>query len=195
MTLKERIAELFDTYEVNLSVEEKKQEMAVAKLASGQEIMTDAEAFAEGVKVFVMNDENEQIPLPSGDYEMEDGKMLVVVDGVVESVGDAPAQEEEVEVEAAAEEPVAEEAVEEAKEEALTAEMVKSMIADAIAEIKQDFSSQIEAKEAKITALSQQAAEKGLSRAPKQMKTFTPVDMTDLSTEQRVRAITDQYLK
>ncbi len=195
MTLKERIAELFDTYEVNLSVEENKQEMATAKLASGQEIMTEAEAFAEGVKVFVMNDENEQIPLPSGDYEMEDGKMLVVVDGVVESVGDAPAQEEEVEVEAAAEEPVAEEAVEEAKEEALTAEMVKSMIADAIAEIKQDFSSQIEEKEAKITALSQQAAEKGLSRAPKQMKAFTPVDMTDLSTEQRVRAITDQYLK
>jgi hypothetical protein len=71
MNLKERISDLFEKYSVELAVEEKEEQvslMATAILESGQEITTDADAFAVGVSVFVMNDENERIPLPDGDY-------------------------------------------------------------------------------------------------------------------------------
>ena len=47
MTLKERISDLFEKYSVQLEVEEKAEvKFAVATLDSGQEIQTDAEAFA-----------------------------------------------------------------------------------------------------------------------------------------------------
>ena len=60
MTLKERISEIFDKYSVQLEVEEKTEvKFATATLESGQEIQTDAEAFAVGVSVFVVNDEGD----------------------------------------------------------------------------------------------------------------------------------------
>lgn len=196
MTLKERIADLFETYSVNLSVEDKeKAELAEAKLANGQEVMTDAEAFAIGASVFVMNDENEQIPLPSGEYEMEDGQVMVVEDGVISAMNAAPEEAEEDKEEEMAEEPVAEQAVEEVAEEQLTAESVKAMIAEAIAEIKQEFSAQMEKKEEQITELSKQAAEKPLPRAPRAKKTFTQADMSQMSVQERIEAIANQFTK
>ncbi len=101
MTLKERISDLFEKYSVELEVEEKEEvQMATAKLESGQEIMTDAESFAVGVEVFVMNDENEKIPLPNGDYTLEDGTSVKVEDGKVsEMEAKTEAEEEEKEEE------------------------------------------------------------------------------------------------
>ena len=68
MSLKQRISDLFAEYSVALETEEKKDEekeveMTSATLDSGQVIQTDAESFAVGVSVFVVNDEGEQIPL------------------------------------------------------------------------------------------------------------------------------------
>jgi hypothetical protein len=100
MNLKERISDLFEKYSVELAVEEKEEQvslMATAILESGQEITTDADAFAVGVSVFVMNDENERIPLPDGDYQLEDGSTLVVAEGMVAEIKDAEAPAEEVE--------------------------------------------------------------------------------------------------
>jgi hypothetical protein len=55
MSIKERISDLFEKYSVQLEVEEKEEEkkeketsFATATLDSGQEIQTDAEAFAVG---------------------------------------------------------------------------------------------------------------------------------------------------
>lgn len=193
MTLKERISEIFDKYSVELSVEENAEvKFAVATLDSGQEIQTDAEAFAVGVAVFVVNDEGEQIPLPDGEYTLQDGSMLVVAEGAVTEVKEAEAEEPAVEAEEDKEEEMSEEPKEvEASSEVLTREEVAGMIAEAIEATKAEFSSQIEERDAKITELSKQAT-KSLSRAPK-MEVKAPVDMTKLSMKERIAAIQNQF--
>jgi Fe-S cluster assembly scaffold protein SufB len=186
MNLKERISDLFEKYSVELAVEEKEEQvslMATAVLESGQEIMTDADAFAVGVSVFVMNDENERIPLPDGDYLLEDGSTLVVAEGMVAEIKDAEAPAEEV----------VEEVVEEVEASAnmITREDVASMIADAVAEAKKEFSSQLKERDNKITELSKQTT-KTISRAPK-MEAAKPVDLSKLSITERVAAIHNQF--
>jgi hypothetical protein len=194
MTLKERISEIFDKYSVELSVEENAEvKFAVATLDSGQEIQTDAEAFAVGVSVFVVNDEGEQIPLPDGEYTLQDGSMLVVAEGAVTEVNEA-SEEPAVEAEEDKEEEMSEEPKEvEASSEVLTREDVAGMIAEAIEATKAEFSSQIEERDAKITELSKQAT-KSLSRAPK-MEVQAPVDLKSLSITERVAAIHNQFSK
>ena len=193
MTLKERISELFDKYSVQLEVEEKQEvKFAVATLDSGQEIQTDAEAFAVGVSVFVVNDEGEQIPLPDGEYTLQDGSMLVVAEGAVTEVKEAEA-EAEVEAEEDKEEEMSEEPKEvEASSEVLTREEVAGMIAEAIEATKAEFSSQIEERDAKITELSKQAAP-AISRAPKAPKKVEKVDLSKLTVKERVRALSNQF--
>lgn len=196
MTLKERISDLFEKYSVQLEVEEKAEvKFAVATLDSGQEIQTDAEAFAVGVAVFVVNDEGEQIPLPDGDYTLADGSMLVVAEGVVAEVNEA-SEEPAVEAEEDKEEEMSEETKTEeveASSEVLTREEVAGMIAEAIEATKAEFASQIEDRDAKITELSKQAT-KSISRAPK-MEVQAPVDLSKLSLTERVAAIHNQFSK
>jgi hypothetical protein len=193
MTLKERISDLFEKYSVQLEVEEKAEvKFAVATLDSGQEIQTDAEAFAVGVSVFVVNDEGEQIPLPDGDYTLADGSMLVVAEGVVAEVNEA-SEEPAVEAEEDKEEEMSEVEEVEASSEVLTREEVAGMIAEAIEATKAEFASQIEDRDAKITELSKQAT-KSISRAPK-MEVQAPVDLSKLSLTERVAAIHNQFSK
>ena len=193
MTLKERISDLFEKYSVQLEVEEKAEvKFAVATLDSGQEIQTDAEAFAVGVSVFVVNDEGEQIPLPDGDYTLADGSMLVVAEGVVTEVNEA-SEEPAVEAEEDKEEEMSEVEEVEASSEVLTREEVAGMIAEAIEATKAEFASQIEDRDAKITELSKQAT-KSISRAPK-MEVQAPVDLSKLSLTERVAAIHNQFSK
>ena len=180
MSLKQKISDLFAEYSVALEVEEKKDEekaveMATATLDSGQEISTDAEAFAVGVAVFVVNDEGEQIPLPDGDYVFSDGTGFSVAEGAIASIQETEA-------------PAAEEVVEDVS---LSREEVVSLIAKAVAEAKKEFSSQIEERDAKITELSKQAAP-SISRAPK-MEVKAPVNLTELSMKERIAAIQNQF--
>ena len=105
MELKERIAALFQNYNVNLSVEEPTTEaaeevkFAEGKLEDGTMIYTDAEAWEAGVNIYIMNDEGEKIAVPTGEYILEDGRAVAVADGVVESISEAEATEEEAEKE------------------------------------------------------------------------------------------------
>jgi hypothetical protein len=187
MNLKERISDLFEKYSVELESRRQRRNkfalMATAILESGQEIMTDADAFAVGVSVFVMNDENERIPLPDGDYQLEDGTTLVVAEGMVAEIKDAEAPAEEV----------VEEVVEEVEASAdmITREDVASMIAKAVSEAKKEFSAQLKVRDNKITELSKQASPT-LSRAPK-MEAYQPVDLSKLSIKERVAAIHNQF--
>ncbi len=193
MTLKERISDIFEKYSVELAVEEKEETQevafATAVLDSGQEIQTDADAFAVGVSAFVVNDEGERIPLPDGDYKLQDGSLLVVAEGAV-----AEMKEAEVEAEEEKEEEMQAETEEvQASSEVLTREAVEGMIAEAIEATKKEFSSQIEVRDAKITELSKQATP-SISRAPK-MEIPTPVNLTELSMKERIAAIQNQFSK
>ena len=63
-----------------------------AKLENGT--VLEAEMFEAENDVFIVSDE-EKIPLPIGEYQLEDGRVLVVeADGVILSIGDAPSEEE-----------------------------------------------------------------------------------------------------
>ena len=88
--------------------------LAQAKLENGTII--EAEEMAEGNEVFIVTEE-ERIAMPIGEYQLEDGQVLIVEEeGIIASVGaaeEAPEVEEEVE----ASEEVAEETSEELSEE------------------------------------------------------------------------------
>jgi len=112
---------------LNLQDEVKLESM---KLENGTVI--EAEAFEPNQEVFIVT-EDERIALPIGEYEMEDGRILVVAEeGVIAEIGEA--KEEEAPEEAPAQEPAQEEEKEEemayATKEELTAAMdeLKGMI-------------------------------------------------------------------
>ena len=65
------------------------------KLANGTEI--EAEVFEAGAEVFIVSEE-EKVALPIGEYELEDGKILVVVEeGIISEIKDKEEEVEEVE--------------------------------------------------------------------------------------------------
>ena len=83
---------------VELSTEEK-IELAQAKLENGT--VLEAESFESGQEVFILTDD-EKVALPIGEYEMEDGKILVIVeDGIISEIKEGEEEEvvEEVEEE------------------------------------------------------------------------------------------------
>lgn len=82
MTISERVQEVFQRFNVNLTVtEEPRTELAEAVLENGTVIYTDADDFTEGAEAYIINDEGERIPLPQGDYTLQDGSVLVIADG------------------------------------------------------------------------------------------------------------------
>ena len=119
---------------LNLQDEVKLESM---KLENGTVI--EAEAFEPNQEVFIVT-EDERIALPIGEYEMEDGRILVVAEeGVIAEMRDAkeeeapeeaPAQEEEASEEVEANEEEKEEEMAYATKEELTAAMdeLKGMI-------------------------------------------------------------------
>ena len=79
------------------------------KLADGVTVL-EAETFDSEMEVFVVTEDEQKIPVPVGEYEMEDGRILVVeVEGLIkevkEKMEEEPVMEEEptVEVEVEAE--------------------------------------------------------------------------------------------
>lgn len=85
--------------EVELEKEEvTKVELAQMKLDDGVTII-EAESFEKDQSVVIVGEE-ENVPLPIGDYLLEDGSMLVVVeDGIISEIKEVEEEEEEVEAE------------------------------------------------------------------------------------------------
>lgn len=104
----------------------------------------EAEAFEAGQPVFIVT-EDERVALPIGEYQLEDGKMLVVEEeGVIAAINEAAVEAEEEEKEAKEEqledETVEVEVPEEAAEEvAAVVEAVVEAIAPVIEEVKAEI--------------------------------------------------------
>ena len=115
------------------------------KLSDGVTVL-EAEMFEAGNEVFVVTEDEQKIALPIGEYEMEDGRILVVVEeGIISEIKEKEAEEEEVEEEA----PIEEEAKKEQEMETSKAapkKVVESMI-------KESFFSEIEALKNENNAL------------------------------------------
>ena len=124
MNIQQRVQDILNRFDVNLTVtEEKSTELAEVTLENGTVVYTDDE-FVVGAEAYIINDEGERISVPAGDYELNDGRLLVIGEGgAIEEIKGAeePAEEpvaEEARVEQSADEPEAtEEVTEEATEE------------------------------------------------------------------------------
>ena len=113
-----------------------KVELAQAKLDNGT--VLEAEAFEAGNEIFIVT-EDEKVAVPVGEYQMEDGQILVVSEeGIIGEIKSAEAEEE---VEAQEEEKEEEEIIEAkyvSKEEFDSAvEEIKDMINE-IKEVKEE---------------------------------------------------------
>jgi len=96
------------------------------KLEDGVTIV-EADAFEPGAEIMIVTEDEQMIPLPVGDYKMEDGQILVVSEeGIIAEIKDAEAEEEVVEEEAKKEEEevVEEEMADEAKPVKKTVESI-----------------------------------------------------------------------
>jgi hypothetical protein len=114
-----------------LGMEVKLEQM---KLADGTTVL-EADAFEMDNEVFIITPDEQKIPLPIGEYELENGMILVVeVEGMIKEVKEAPVAEEVMpEDEVAPEVPVA--AAEEVSAPKKTVESI----------VKETFFSEIEA--------------------------------------------------
>lgn len=144
------------------------------KLSDGVS-MLEADVFEAGQPVFILTEDEQRIPVPVGEYELEDMRILVVIEeGVIAEIREAAEVKEEVEVEEA---PEVEEEVEAATETATPKKTIESIV-------KESFFSEIEAlkKEneelkAKLSAQTTEVAEEvapvELSEEPKPIS-FNP---------------------
>ena len=132
---------------VNLS--EEKIEMAEITLENGTILV--AESFEAGKSIFIKT-EDEQIALPVGEYELEEGKILVVTEeGLIDSIKEAAEEEvaEEEELSEESEEVKETELEEEEKEEMnyVTKEEFTSAVEEIKAMIDEKLGNKEEMKE------------------------------------------------
>ena len=174
---------------LNLQDEVKLESM---KLENGTTI--EAEAFEANQEVFIVT-EDEKIALPVGEYELEDGRILVVAEeGVIAEMRDggeeAPAQEEAPEVEEEVEE--VEQAEEEPKEEMAYAtkeelsaavEEMKAMIEEikAMMSPKEEEMSEEVAEEPKVEEEVEMSADEPAAKPIKHSPDTKPVEMHQFS--------------
>ena len=145
-----KATEIFQKFFAELSaVETSEVELAQAKLDNGT--VLEAESFEAGQPIFIVSEED-RIAVPVGEYQMEDGRILVVAEeGVIGEIKEAAAEVEEeapsveIEVEAAIE-PTMEEKIKEMVMpliEEMKAEL--SAIKEEMAKKKQEMSSDMPA--------------------------------------------------
>ena len=124
-----------EAIEQDTQLTEEALELAQLKLENGT--VLEAEAFESGNEIFILT-EDEKVAVPKGEYQMEDGRTLVVEqEGVIEEIK----AEEEVEEEEKEEEEVEAQYVR--KEEFESAiEEIKGMIKE-LKEVKEEMAEQV----------------------------------------------------
>jgi len=117
-------------------------EVKLEQMALDNGTILEAEVFEAGAEIFIVN-EDERIPVPMGEYMLEEGKVLIITEdgiiGEIKDVEEAPAEEAaatdaEVEVEAEAETTSPKKVVESITKEMFFSEIEK--LRNEIAELK-----------------------------------------------------------
>ena len=216
--------------------------MAEATLENGTIIFTDAEGFEDGAEVYIVNEEGEKIPLPDGDYTLEDGTTLTISDsgkisksegkGKAEGEGkkaDGNAPKTKQPAEAAPTPPAKKDPVKKSKQDKLAEDEVIEEEKEVVEEIKEELMDEayiidlinrvlderfpaeiveeemsaedkavtelkalLQAQTEELTTLKSQAASEGVKRVTT-TKATPQVDLTNLSTEDRVKALFTKY--
>jgi len=131
-----------------------KVELASMKLMDGVTVL-EADAFEPGMEVFIVTEDEQRIALPVGEYELEDGRMLVVAtEGVIAEVKEK-APEVEVEVEAPeapeAEAPMMEEQMAEEAPAAQPKKIIKSQVEEMLFSKIEELKAENEALKAQLS--------------------------------------------
>lgn len=164
--------------------QEAKVELATMALADGTTI--ESESFEAGQSVVVVTPEGERVPLPVGEYQLENGMMLVVEqEGTIASISEAEA-ETEVEVE-----------TEMSKElEAIKAENaeLKAKL-DALELAKTELTSKLDETVEKLVELSAMPADSGIKPNPKgnEARKSEPVNLGAMSVSERIKYLNSLY--
>ena len=163
------------------------------KLADGVTVL-EAESFESEMEVFVVTEDEQKIPVPVGEYEMEDGRILVVeMEGIIKEVKEKMEEEPVME-----EEPTVEVEV-----EAETAKTAPKKTIESV--VKETFFTEIEALKtendtlkAELSALkTTEVKEVELSEEPKPIsfnpENTNPIEITKLGSK-KPRSIMDSVL-
>ena len=131
------------------------------KLMDGITIF-EADAFEMDKEVFIVTEDEQKIPVPIGEYEMEDGRILVVIEeGIISEIKEVATEEEvieeeapEVEVEVEAEAtPSAKKTIESIVKETFFAEIEKLTIENIELKAKLESLSKVEEVTNEVTEL------------------------------------------
>jgi len=136
--------------------------------------MLEADAFEAGQPVFILTEDEQRIALPIGEYELEDMRVLVVIEeGVIAEVREAAEVEEEV----VEETPAVEEEVEATTETATPKKTIESIVKESFFSEIELLKKENEELKAKLSAQTPEVAEEvapvELSEEPKPIS-FNP---------------------
>lgn len=191
---KENIINAINTIKTYLGMEVK---LAQMKLADGVTIL-EFDSLEVGKEVFIVS-ENGNVPLPMGEYELEDGNILEVYeDGII---GEVKSKEEEAEP---IEEPEAEMPVEASVEQPQAVKkVIKSTIEEQhFAEIEKlkaeivELKSMIEQKEEvkeEVIELAQEEEVRPISFNPENVNEIKPIKLTSQNQSMRDKILNTIY--
>jgi hypothetical protein len=136
--------------------------------------MLEADVFEAGQPVFILTEDEQRIPVPVGEYELEDMRILVVIEeGVIAEVREAAEVEEEV----VEETPAVEEEVEATTETATPKKTIESIVKESFFSEIELLKKENEELKAKLSAQTPEVAEEvapvELSEEPKPIS-FNP---------------------
>lgn len=211
--IKTLVNEIFAKYNVELAAEEPKAEkaaevkaeLATATLKDGTVIQSDSETWEVGVNAYVVNEDGEKVAVPTGEYELEDGRILVVTEGIVDALNEVeePAAEEEVEeeVEASTEEATEKVEASEVVKAEFSKEDVSEMLEKMATTLRAEFSEQLDQKDEEIKAKGEELEalktnfeHKGLPKAPEAPAARpSQKEISKLSPKERVAQLHNLY--
>jgi hypothetical protein len=179
-------------FNVKLKLEQMEVKLAQMKLADGVTVL-EFDSLEVGKEIFIVS-ENGNVPLPIGEYELEDGNMLEIYeDGIIGEIKMPEAKEEEAPMEQPTEEVPVEASVEAPQTAKKTVETVS----------KETYFSEMEELKREITELKEQlklkeeVKEVVLEETPKPI-TFNPENVQKMEqiklTAQRNLSTRDRIL-
>lgn len=158
MSAKETLSKIAGLLNVDLAEQTQEVSLESMKLENGT--VLQAEKFEVGESVFIAT-EDENVALPIGEYELEDGRILIVAEeGVIAEIR-SEGEEEVVEEEMAEEEEVKEEEMAYATKEELTAAMdeLKGMIEEVKQMMSPKEEEEMSAEEQEVEEVQEELAE------------------------------------
>ena len=144
-----------------LGMEVKLEQM---KLTDGVSIL-EADAFEAGNEVFIVTEDEQKIPVPVGEYELEDMRILVVTEeGMIAEIKEAAEEAPEVEIEI--EQPEAAPIEEEMAAEVPVKKTVESIIKETFFSKMEELAAENEALKTELAALKTASTEEAKEEAP-----------------------------